>query len=311
MAGNAFVIPGYNIDLIGAGQRAKERNLAQQQQAYQNMMAGFNAVGQFGKEYAGRKFQEEEAEKARQFQAAEAAKNRQHQMEMQEAQLAAQQQYNANVKAIEDAKLAAAQKQAAQQQFAQSFEGEQTAAKDLLRAQLIAQHPDIDQYETGETVPYIFPNAGQKKMGSITADVAARNQAAADKKAAEESAAKDEAYNKATFASTMPKTIKTEKEKQAWAKKIRESGLNKDSQTDLLNQLNSLESQQTKVKKAVEGAVAGNAGKATTEKLTEAQAKEKAQGYAGKKMNALTFNKIPAEIKAHLKLNPDGTVEVK
>lgn len=309
MAGNAFVIPGYNIDLIGAGQRAKERNLAQQQQAYQNMMAGFNAVGQFGKEYAGRKFQEEEAEKARQFQAAEAAKNRQHQMEMQEAQLAAQQQYNANVKAIEDAKLAAAQKQAAQQQFAQSFEGEQTAAKDLLRAQLIAQHPDIDQYET--TVPYIFPNAGEKKMGSITADVTAHNKAAAEKKAAEESAAKDEAYKKAVFASTMPKTIKTEKEKEALAERIRKSGLNKDSQTDLLNQLNSLESQQTAVKKAVQGAVAGNAGKATTEKLTEAQAKEKAQGYAGKKMNALTFNKIPAEIRAYLKLNPDGTVEVK
>ena len=309
MAGNAFVIPGYNIDLIGAGQRAKERNLAQQQQAYQNMMAGFNAVGQFGKEYAGRKFQEEEAEKARQFQAAEAAKNRQHQMEMQEAQLAAQAQYNANVKAIEDAKLAAAQKQAAQQQFAQSFEGEQTAAKDLLRAQLIAQHPDIDQYET--TVPYIFPNAGEKKMGSITADVTAHNKAAAEKKAAEESAAKDEAYKKAVFASTMPKTIKTEKEKEALAERIRKSGLNKDSQTDLLNQLNSLESQQTAVKKAVQGAVAGNAGKATTEKLTEAQAKEKAQGYAGKKMNALTFNKIPAEIRAYLKLNPDGTVEVK
>ena len=227
MAGNAFVIPGYNIDLIGAGQRAKERNLAQQQQAYQNMMAGFNAVGQFGKEYAGRKFQEEEAEKARQFQAAEAAKNRQHQSDMLEQQLAAQQAYNANVKAVEDAKLQAAQDAADKQQYVQLLQQEDSPARNLLLNQLIAKNPNIDKYET--TVPYIFPNGGQKVIGSLAQDVA--------NKRAEDA---DLAKRVALYKAGMPTQYADDAAVKSQIEDINKQGFGDKYTTDLVNYANGI-----------------------------------------------------------------------
>lgn len=233
MAGNAFVIPGYNVDIIGAAQRAKERNLAQQQQAYQNLMNGFNAVGQFGKEYAARKFQEEEAEKARQFQAAEAAKARQHQAAMQEQQLAAQAAYNANVKAVEDAKLQAAQDAADKQQYVQLLQQDDSPARNLLLNQLIAKNPNIDKYET--TVPYIFPNGGQKVTGSLAQDVA--------NKRAEDA---DLAKRVALYRAGMPTSYANDIAVQQQIEDINKQGFGDKYTTDLVNYANSIKTGQAK-----------------------------------------------------------------
>ena len=310
MAGNAFVIPGYNVDIMGAAQRAKERNLAQQQLAYQNLMNGFNAVGQVGKEYAARKFQEEEAEKARAFQAEEAAKARQHQREMQEEQLAAQQAYNNNLRSVEEAKLAAKEKEAAQATFAEWLPKEDSPARTLILNNLKNKYPDIDQYDTGETVPLIFPNGGQPVKKSLTEELAIQRQAAADKAAAEDASKAENSYALAKFrADNIPKTIKNEAQKKMIRSKIDKSPFTAAEKAEMYKEVDGLESQQTKVKKAVEGAVAGNAGKVTTEKLTDEQAKTKAKGYVGKKMNALEFNKLPEEVKKHLKRNAQNIVE--
>lgn len=239
MAGNAFVIPGYNVDIIGAAQRAKERNLAQQQQAYQNLMNGFNAVGQFGKEYAARQFQAEEAEKARQFQAEEAAKNRLHQHQMQEEQLAAQQAYNANLKAVEDAKLQAAQDAADQQIYANLLQGEDTPATRLLMAQLIKKNPNIDKYETGETVPLIFPNGGQPVVRSLSEDVAAQRAADADL-----------AKRVALYRAGMPTSYANDVAVQQQIEDINKQGFGDKYTTDLVNYANSIKTGAAKAEDA-------------------------------------------------------------
>ena len=176
MAGNAFTIPTYIPDYLGASQAAQARNYQKYRDAYSDMMNAFSQIGSVGRDYSNRKFTEEQAEKQRQFQAAEAAKTRQFQAEQHAQDLAAQAAWNSQVRSQEEAKLAAAEKAVAQERYANLMAGEDTPASRLMISQIRNKYPDIDQYETGETVPYIFHNAGPVKR-SIYEDTLAKREA--------------------------------------------------------------------------------------------------------------------------------------
>lgn len=300
MAGNRFVIPTYNPDFIGASQAAQARNYQKYRDSYGDLINAFNAIGTVGRDYASRKFSEEQAEKQRAFQAEEAAKARQFQAAQHEKDLAAQAAWNSQIREQEAAKLKAEQDARDQVAYADLLNKEDSVANRLLMDQIRKRNPSVDEYETGETVPYIFPNAGQPVKGSIYDDTI---------KQREENAVYQ--MDLAKFRSELPKTLKTDKDKAKYIEAIRSSNFKPEDKASLYDQINGIETGQTQTKKAVQGAVASHAGKKTTENLTAADAKAEANKYVGQKMNSMQFNKLPEEVRKHLKREADNTISLK
>ena len=300
MAGNRFVIPTYNPDFIGASQAAQARNYQKYRDSYGDLINAFNSLGAVGRDYSNRKFTEEQAEKQRQFQAEEAAKARQFQAAQHEKDLAAQAAWNGQIREQEAAKLKAEQDARDQVAYAELLNKDHSVANDLLLEQIRKRNPAVDEYDTGETVPYIFPNAGQPVKGSIYNDVMKQREA-------------DAVYQMdlAKFRSELPKTLKTDKDKAQYITAIRDSNFKPEDKAKLYDQINGIETGQTQTKKAVQGAVASHAGKKTTENLTSADAKAEANKYVGQKMNSMQFNKLPEEVRKHLKRAADNTISLK
>lgn len=92
MAGNNFKIPVWTPELVNWSNQVKANNLAAAKQRQQD----WNKVYDMATAYGEARKKEEEAQKARDFQAAENALQRQHQEAMQAAQIAAQQELEAN-----------------------------------------------------------------------------------------------------------------------------------------------------------------------------------------------------------------------
>lgn len=261
MAGNAFTIPTYIPDYLGASQAAQARNYQKYRDAYSDMMNAFSQIGTVGRDYSNRKFTEEQAEKQRQFQAAEAAKARQFQAEQHAQDLAAQAAWNNQVRSQEQAKLEAAEKAVAQERYANLMAGEDTPASRLMISQIVKKYPDIDQYETGETVPFIFPNAGQPVKRSIMEDTLAKRQEDAQ-------LAKDVALYRAGI----PTTFEDDNAIKAQIEDINSKGFGDKYTADLVNYVNSIKSGAARNAEAQQGAVAGFVGKSTGENLEKNKA---------------------------------------
>ena len=261
MAGNRFVIPTYNPDFIGASQAAQARNYQKYRDSYGDLINAFNAIGTVGRDYASRKFSEEQAEKQRAFQAEEAAKTRQFQAEQHAQDLAAQAAWNNQVRSQEQAKLAAAEKAVAQERYANLMAGEDTPATRLMISQIRNKYPDIDQYETGEVLPTPFINAGQPQKRSIYDDTLAKRQADAEL-----------AKNVALYRASIPTVFENEDAIKAQIEDINKQGFGDKYTTDLVNYVNGIRTNEARRNDAVQGAVAGFVGKSTGESLEKQKA---------------------------------------
>lgn len=261
MAGNNFTIPLLNPDFIGVSQAARNRNDQLYQNAYNNLIGSFNSIGQVGRDYSNRKFQSEEAEKQRQFQAAQQAKQIAAQKELEEMRMAQQAAWNNQVREQEQAKLAAAEKASAQEQYANLIAGPDTPASRMMLGQLVKKYPDIDQYETGETVPLIFPNGGQPVKRSILEDTLAKRDADAL-----------EAKNVALYKSRIPTVFENPDAVAAQIEDINKQPFATNYKTDLVNYVNGIRTNEARRNDAVQGAVAGFVGKSTGESLEKQKA---------------------------------------
>lgn len=88
-------------------------------------------------------------------------------------------------------------------------------------------------------------------------------------------------------------------------------GLTEADRKELLDEVLKNKTQAEAVRAAQQGAAATHAGKKTTESLEEADNRNKAKAYAGKKMNSLEWNKIPEGQRQYLKRDANGNVTEK
>lgn len=79
----------------------------------------------------------------------------------------------------------------------------------------------------------------------------------------------------------------------------------------LLSKIESTKTLGEKVTEAGEDAVASSTGEETKKVIEDTKNKKAAQAYVGKKLNSLEWNKIPEEVKAFLKRDAMGNVEMK
>jgi hypothetical protein len=106
--------------------------------------------------------------------------------------------------------------------------------------------------------------------------------------------------------------IKKKKDQIQIADFIRDSkGLTDADRKELLDEVLKNKTQAEAVRAAQQGAAATHAGKKTTESLEEADNKNKAKSFAGKKMNILAWNKIPEDVRQYLKIDGNGNVTEK
>ena len=116
----------------------------------------------------------------------------------------------------------------------------------------------------------------------------------------------------ANFLAGLPTTYKNDDDKKPIIEAINKSEiLNAKEKADAINKVLGIESGKTANKKAVQGAAATHAGKKTTEQLEKNDNKNKAKSFAGKKMNALQWKKIPEEVRQYLKIDGNGNVTEK
>lgn len=276
MAGNNFKIPVWTPELVNWSNQVKANNLAAAKQRQQD----WNKVYDMATAYGEARKKEEEAQKARDFQAAENALQRQHQEQMQAESLAAQaalaaenrkaqQEYNLMVKGLEVAKQNKAAFDKDQVEYATLLGKEnRTEGEDMRLKQLIQARPQLDTYDTGNV-----DDNGNKVMGSLLQDSITNKENRGKK-----------AYELADFTSTLPQTFdkKHPKESAILAiKNFRYSDGTPLSDTDrarLINNIVGTKDLKAKVGESVQGAIASNAGKTTTENLDKQKLQATAKG---------------------------------
>jgi hypothetical protein len=313
MAGNRFNIPTFDLDLLNWANNAKAYNANRARERQQDWNNIFGAAAGLGSQIRAekeaekareaaakaaalrekhqdvqaqlqREFQAEEAEKARKFQAAQNAENRK-----------AQQDYNMALRGIEQAKLENKEKDAAQILYGNLLAKEtNTPGEEAQMRQIETKWQDIGKYKDAEGKEHLMRD-----------DVNAQRAAKANKD-----------YEFALFKAGLPTTFnkKNPKEQTIFAIKNGKfsdgTPFTEAQRTELLDYVNNVKDQKTKTGEAVQGAIANAAAKSTTEKIDDAKAKEESKQYVGS--NSLKWNKIPPEIKKHLKLNSTtGKIEEK
>ena len=305
MAANRFTIPQFDIDLLNWSNNVNARNDARARQRQQDWNTVYSQAAALGKQIRAeeeaeksrqnaaeqaalqRQFQAQEAEKARTFQAAQNAANRQ-----------AQQDYNNTLKEIERQKQEKKDYDAAQILYGDLISKENQTQGDIMRInQLREKYPSIDEYNTGKVVPTPFANAGEQIKGSIWDDVQNRKA---------ENATKNMEFAK--FKAELRTTFDKKHPKQETIDAIAATNFTDAQKQELYDKVGATEDQKTKTNQAIQGAVATAAGKKTTENINETDNKNKAMGLVGKKMNSLSFKKIPEEQRKYLSLQADGTV---
>jgi hypothetical protein len=116
----------------------------------------------------------------------------------------------------------------------------------------------------------------------------------------------------ANFLAGLPTTYKNDDDKKPIIEAINKNEtLNAKEKADAINKILGIESGKTATKKAVQSAVAGKAGEKAGKAIEESDNKNKAKSFAGKKMNILQWNKIPEEVRQHLKIDGNGNVTEK
>lgn len=306
MAGNRFNIPTFDLDLLNWANNAKAYNANRARERQQDWNNVFGAAAGLGRQIRAeqeaekarqaaaeaaalrekhqdvqaqlqRKFQAEEAEKARKFQAAQNAENRK-----------AQHEYNMALRGIEQAKLDRKERDAAQILYGNLLAKEtNTPGEEAQIRQIESDYPGIGDY---------FDE--KNNFRSMREDVEARRKDKANKD-----------YEFALFKASLPTTFSKKNPKEETILAI-QNGTFKDGtpfteaqRTELLDYVNNVKDQKTKTGEAVQGAIANAAASKTTEKINETDNKNKALSFVGNKMNALTFNKIPAEQRKYLKID--------
>lgn len=271
MAGNNFNIPTFDIDLLNWSNNVKAQNAARARERQQDWNQVYGTAAALGKQIRAeqeaekarkeaaeqaaiqRQFQAQEAEKARQFQAAQNAENRR-----------AQQEYNAGLKAQEEAKQAKKDFDAAQILYGDLISKENPTLGDEMRInQLRAKYPTIDQYDTGEVIPTPLAGAGKPKMGSMWDDIQAKRDAE-----------KNEALRFSQFKATVPTTFSKKNPKETWLERIDAAGFSPERTQELYNMVGGVKDLNAKVGEANQNAIAANAGQQTKTTLEQAQAEK-------------------------------------
>ena len=271
MAGNNFNIPTFDIDLLNWSNNVKAQNAARARERQQDWNRVYDTAAALGKQIRAeeeaekarkeaaeqasiqRQFQAQEAEKARAFQAAQNAENRR-----------AQQEYNAGLKAQEEAKQAKKDFDAAQILYGDLISKENPTLGDEMRInQLRAKYPTIDQYDTGEVIPTPLAGAGKPKMGSMWDDIQAKRDAE-----------KNEALRFSQFKATVPTTFSKKNPKETWLERIDAAGFSPERTQELYNMVGGVKDLNAKVGEANQNAIAANAGQQTKTTLEQAQAEK-------------------------------------
>lgn len=287
MAGNNFKIPVWTPELVNWSNQVKANNLAAAKQRQQD----WNKVYDMATAYGEARKKEEEAQKARDFQAAENALQRQHQEQMQAESLAAQaaqaaenrkaqaalaaenrkaqQEYNLMVKGLEEAKQKQAIFDKAQVEYATLLGKEnRTEGEDMRLKQLIQARPQLDAYDTGEV-----DEQGNKIMGSLLQDSITNKENRGKK-----------AYELADFTSTLPQTFDKKHPKESAILAIKNfrysdgTPLSDSDRARLINNVVGTKDLKTKIGESVQGAIASDSGKTTTENLEKQKLQATAKG---------------------------------
>lgn len=269
MAGNNFRIPQWTPELVNWSNAVHARNDANAKARQDQWNKIYDMVAAYGERRRAedeaekarqeqfqeaaiqRQFQAQEAEKARQFQAAQNAENRR-----------AQQEYNAGLKAQEEAKQAKKDFDAAQILYGDLISKENPTLGDEMRInQLRAKYPTIDQYDTGEVIQTPLAGAGKPKMGSMWDDIQAKRDAE-----------KNEALRFSQFKATVPTTFSKKNPKETWLERIDAAGFSPERTQELYNMVGGVKDLNAKVGEANQNAIAANAGQQTKTTLEQNQA---------------------------------------
>lgn len=257
MANNKIMIPGLNVNIASYGQAAKNRDLAQQQQAYQNLMNMFGKIGEVGADYRNKQYQAAEAEKQRQFQAKQQQENRD-----------AQNAYNLMWKTIEQNKLNAEQKKANDLKLAQ------------LQKDINAKNAEMRM----ETDPLIKGRLGDElnalnlEYKQITGEDpkvdTSRLDAALKQKEETDMMNRISSDNRRQFESKIPLTLKKKAERDALLTEAAEwfdnGYLTQADYDSIRDRLNGITSTEEKSAEARQSAVATHSGEQTKKSLDDA-----------------------------------------
>jgi hypothetical protein len=149
------------------------------------------------------------------------------------------------------------------------------------------------------------------RMKTAEAKKLAEEKAKAEQEAADKAEAERQ-YRVADYLTKIPTTFKDEDAKTEWYEYIRNNvDMTPSEKASEINNLRNIETGKTKMKKASQSAAASAAGDETKKGIEDTKNKSAAQAYVGKKLNSLEWNKIPEEVKAFLKRDAMGNVEMK
>lgn len=313
MAANRFTIPQFDIDLLNWSNNVNARNDArarQRQQDWNNVYSQAAALGNTiraeNEAEKARKNAAEQAALQRQFQAQEAEKARAFQRAENLANRESQNKLNNAWRESEREKLAQKEREAREIKYAELISKENPNAGDkVLMEQILNADPTIDQYDTGKVYGFPYANAGKPIMGSRWADVEAQRAKEAD-----------EALRFANFRADLAgKNFTGKKDKKTGKSDVdialeeaRNAGFDSQRTAQLLDEIIKKPTVSSRLKQASVDATVEHSKNKQKEKQEQSDAKNKAMGLVGKKMNSLSFNNIPEEQRKYLSLQADGIV---
>lgn len=257
--GNNFNIPLWSPEFMAAMQAAKQRDenklrdrRAQWEQIASNMKSLGDRYATEREAERTRKAQQEEAYKNRQFQGQQNYLNRLFQGHQNDENRKAQYEYNLSLKQLEQEKLKAKELQEAKVKFAEIASKENPTVGDkILMAQLRNKYPGIGDYtDTDES--------GNEISHNVWDDIEE-----------ERNKNSNQALAFAKFKAELPTTFDKKNTKQATLNKIADSDFSSEQKKELYDAVSQIEDLSSKKKKAVQSAIAQNAGNKTSEQLKQ------------------------------------------
>lgn len=160
--------------------------------------------------------------------------------------------------------------------------------------------------DIGDDVQSILKAAEQEEYEQWKKNYAAEE----DKKEADKRE-QERLYNVEQFLSTIPTIFADDEEKEGWRNQINANEyMTTEEKTKTLQELRKIQTGKAAAQQARQNAQTQKAGEATGNAIDESRNKAAAKQYVGKKIDAWSWNKIPAEQKQYLKL-VDGVVQEK
>lgn len=179
----------------------------------------------------------------------------------------------------------------------------------------------LQKYETefgnvfGDSADTILD--ARKKAQAVAAEKKAQEKADQEEmemgennlKAIQEINENERLHKVALFKNSLPTTFAKEADKQAVYDLIEQNeNMTIPEKTALHEEIRKIESGSTQKKKSIQSAAASKAGEATGKSIDEANLKNEASKYIGKKLNSLQWEDIPEDVRKLLKMDSKGNV---